>query len=156
MHLKLTKHGRFCQQNNQLPTKSHDELKDNSITQMVSEKTILAQHLSWHWEVRTTPVIVRRYTLVCLLYRCTHTFRWVEYECNFCPCFLSTCLLLNSFSLMQVCRLQQTLMASAVSRWSRNLGLHSTSTLTQLTLHTQSKTEMLQYTCILHALNTTL
>ena len=31
MHLTLTKHGRFCKQNNQLPTKSHDELKDNSI-----------------------------------------------------------------------------------------------------------------------------
>ena len=30
MHLKLTKHGRFCEQDNQLPTKSHDELKDNS------------------------------------------------------------------------------------------------------------------------------
>jgi hypothetical protein len=30
MHQKLTKHGRFCKQNNQLPTKSHDELKDNS------------------------------------------------------------------------------------------------------------------------------
>ena len=31
MHQKLTKHGRFCKQNNQLPTKSHDELEDNSI-----------------------------------------------------------------------------------------------------------------------------
>jgi hypothetical protein len=31
MHQKLTKHGKFCKQNNQLPTKSHDELKDNSI-----------------------------------------------------------------------------------------------------------------------------
>ena len=31
MHLKLTKHGRYCKQNNQLPTKSPDELKDNSI-----------------------------------------------------------------------------------------------------------------------------
>jgi hypothetical protein len=31
MHQKLTKRGRFCKQNNQLPTKSHDELKDNSI-----------------------------------------------------------------------------------------------------------------------------
>ena len=31
MHLKLTQHGRLCMQNNQLPTKSHDELKDNSI-----------------------------------------------------------------------------------------------------------------------------
>jgi hypothetical protein len=31
MHQKLTKHGRFCKQNNQLPTKSHVELKDNSI-----------------------------------------------------------------------------------------------------------------------------
>jgi hypothetical protein len=29
MHQKHTKHGRFCKQNNQLPTKSHDELKDN-------------------------------------------------------------------------------------------------------------------------------
>ena len=30
MHLKVTKHGRFCKQKNQLPTKTHDELKDNS------------------------------------------------------------------------------------------------------------------------------
>ena len=27
MHLKITKHGKFRKQNNQLPTKSHDELK---------------------------------------------------------------------------------------------------------------------------------
>jgi hypothetical protein len=33
MHQKLTKHGRFCKQNNQLPTKTHVELKDNSIGQ---------------------------------------------------------------------------------------------------------------------------
>jgi hypothetical protein len=26
---KLTKHGRFCKQNNQLPTQTHVELKDN-------------------------------------------------------------------------------------------------------------------------------
>jgi hypothetical protein len=31
MHHKFTKHGRFCKQNNQLPTKTHVELKDNSI-----------------------------------------------------------------------------------------------------------------------------
>jgi hypothetical protein len=31
MHQKLTKHGRFYKQNNQLPAKSHDELKGNSI-----------------------------------------------------------------------------------------------------------------------------
>jgi hypothetical protein len=31
MHQKLTKHGRFCKQNNQLPTKTPDELEDNSI-----------------------------------------------------------------------------------------------------------------------------
>ena len=31
MHQKLTKHGKFCKQNNQLPTKSHDELEDTSI-----------------------------------------------------------------------------------------------------------------------------
>ena len=30
MHLKLTKHGRFYKQNNELPTKSHNELKDIS------------------------------------------------------------------------------------------------------------------------------
>jgi ribosomal protein S30 len=30
MHQKLTKHGKICKQNNQLPTKSHVELKDNS------------------------------------------------------------------------------------------------------------------------------
>jgi hypothetical protein len=32
MHHKLTKHGKFCKQNNQLPTKTHVELKDNSNT----------------------------------------------------------------------------------------------------------------------------
>jgi hypothetical protein len=32
MHQKFTKHGKFCDQNNQLHTKNHDELKDNSIT----------------------------------------------------------------------------------------------------------------------------
>ena len=31
IHHDYTKHGRFCKQNNQLPFKSHDELKDNSI-----------------------------------------------------------------------------------------------------------------------------
>jgi hypothetical protein len=31
MHKKLTKHERFCKQINQLPTKSHVELEDNSI-----------------------------------------------------------------------------------------------------------------------------
>jgi hypothetical protein len=36
MHQKLTKHGRFCKQNNQIPTKSHNELKDNSIYKGVS------------------------------------------------------------------------------------------------------------------------
>ena len=30
MHLKLTKHEKFCKQNNQLPTQSHGELEDNS------------------------------------------------------------------------------------------------------------------------------
>jgi hypothetical protein len=31
MHQKLTKYGRFSKHNNQLPTKSHDELEDSSI-----------------------------------------------------------------------------------------------------------------------------
>jgi hypothetical protein len=36
MHQKLTKHRKFCKQNNQLPTKTHVELKDNmlAISQM--------------------------------------------------------------------------------------------------------------------------
>jgi hypothetical protein len=36
MHQKLTKHEKFCKQNNQLSTKSHVELKDNSIDLQVS------------------------------------------------------------------------------------------------------------------------
>jgi hypothetical protein len=36
MHQKLTKHGRFFKQNNQLPTKSHVELKDNPIVISIS------------------------------------------------------------------------------------------------------------------------
>ena len=39
MHLKLTKHGRFCKKNNQLLTKIHDELKDNFITKFIVEAT---------------------------------------------------------------------------------------------------------------------
>ena len=35
MHQNLTKHGRFCKENNQLPTKSHVELKDNSIVTLI-------------------------------------------------------------------------------------------------------------------------
>ena len=30
MHQKLTKHGRYFKQHNELPTKKHDELEDNS------------------------------------------------------------------------------------------------------------------------------
>ena len=42
MHLKLTKHGMFCKQNNQLPTKSHDVLEDNSIsTQMLVDEVCM-------------------------------------------------------------------------------------------------------------------
>jgi hypothetical protein len=41
MHQKLTKPGRFCKQNNQLPTKSHVELKDNS-----NERTTFGQEFS--------------------------------------------------------------------------------------------------------------
>jgi hypothetical protein len=39
MHQKLTKHGRFCKQNNQLPTRSHVELKDNYIMS-ISTKSV--------------------------------------------------------------------------------------------------------------------
>ena len=46
MHQKLTKHKRFCKQNNQLPTKSHDELKDNSIIQFLSDMCL---HVVCSW-----------------------------------------------------------------------------------------------------------
>ena len=55
MHLKLTKHGRFCKQNDQLPTKSHDELEDNSIIpitfeivhSLADEKRLDGQQILW-------------------------------------------------------------------------------------------------------------
>jgi hypothetical protein len=41
MHQNLTKHERFCKQNNQLPTRSRDELEDNSIvTEYYQNETI--------------------------------------------------------------------------------------------------------------------
>ena len=42
IHQEVTKHGKFCKQNNQLPTKIHVELEDNSI--MTSFHSILYQH----------------------------------------------------------------------------------------------------------------
>ena len=45
MHHKLTKHGGFCKQNNQLPTKTHVELKDNSIN-FQSSKSVLTFNMS--------------------------------------------------------------------------------------------------------------
>jgi hypothetical protein len=43
MHHKLTKHGSFSKQNNQFPTKTHVELKDNSIAmQEVEFQSILS------------------------------------------------------------------------------------------------------------------
>ena len=38
MHQKLTKHEKFCKQNNQLLTKNHDELEDNSIVCKITDK----------------------------------------------------------------------------------------------------------------------
>jgi hypothetical protein len=40
MYQRLTKYGRFCKQNNQLLTKSHNELKDNSISSVVMISTL--------------------------------------------------------------------------------------------------------------------
>jgi hypothetical protein len=47
MHQKLTKHGKFCKQNNQLPTKSHVELKDTSnvLGNFGGEGAILRVHI---------------------------------------------------------------------------------------------------------------
>jgi hypothetical protein len=47
MHHKLTKHGRFCKQNNQLPTKIHVELKNNSIGQSKLMATSLQPVKFW-------------------------------------------------------------------------------------------------------------
>ena len=45
MDLKLTKHESFCKRNNQLPTKSHDELKNNyNVPQQVG-------HVWWAWDL---------------------------------------------------------------------------------------------------------
>ena len=41
MHLKLTKHRKYCKKNSQLPTKSHDELKGNSIVSGLIEHVYL-------------------------------------------------------------------------------------------------------------------
>ena len=38
MHPKLTEHGKLCMRNNQLPTKTLVELKDNSIVYWISYK----------------------------------------------------------------------------------------------------------------------
>ena len=53
MHPKLTKHGRFSKQNNQLPTKSHDELKDNSNVRTkpmrnVGSTSVWSSLVHWH------------------------------------------------------------------------------------------------------------
>jgi hypothetical protein len=44
MHHKLTKHGRFCKVNNQLPTKIHVELKDISNT---FQKLYQFERITW-------------------------------------------------------------------------------------------------------------
>jgi len=46
MHHKLTKHERFCKQNNQLPTKTHVELKANSNMQALKVNKVKQLFLS--------------------------------------------------------------------------------------------------------------
>jgi hypothetical protein len=53
MHHKLTKHGKFCKQNNQLPTKTHVELKDNSIEPV--NPTVFNGHPLTQDEVKCLP-----------------------------------------------------------------------------------------------------
>ena len=61
MHLKLTKHGRFCKQNNQLPTKSHDELEDNSILSQIVPRELKPVSrftlVLWHNHIITNQVL---------------------------------------------------------------------------------------------------
>jgi hypothetical protein len=61
MHHKLTKHGRLCKQNNQLPTKTHVELKDNSIMY-----TLMLEHTMF----QQASIYVFTYETMCLI--CTH------------------------------------------------------------------------------------
>ena len=53
MHHKLTKHGRFCKQNNQLPTKTHVELKDNSNITKDSSTTYTSHKLCYQCTLET-------------------------------------------------------------------------------------------------------
>jgi hypothetical protein len=59
---KLTKHRRFCKQNNQLPNKSHDELEDNSNSSRALRKRgpweYCSPFLVWHlWETQKCRII---------------------------------------------------------------------------------------------------
>jgi hypothetical protein len=58
MHHKLTKHGRFCKQNNQLPTKTHVELKDNSIVQKIFKYPKQSLHTLQNKDVHTFNVMI--------------------------------------------------------------------------------------------------
>jgi hypothetical protein len=46
MHRKSTEHGRYYTKNNQLPTKSHVELKDNSIENITAVVLALISSLN--------------------------------------------------------------------------------------------------------------
>jgi hypothetical protein len=50
MHQNLTKHGRFCKQDNQLPTKSHDELKDNAYVAIIYMESVALPYRVCHPE----------------------------------------------------------------------------------------------------------
>ena len=46
MHQKLNKHGKYCMQNNQLPTQSLVELMDNSIVVMIANN-FMSLYKTW-------------------------------------------------------------------------------------------------------------
>jgi hypothetical protein len=71
MHHKLTKHGRFCKQNNQLPTKTHVELKENSIVVGIHVKELISKRMFFFPKYPENPVknVTSLFTLLCWSYK---------------------------------------------------------------------------------------
>jgi hypothetical protein len=66
MHQKPTKHGRLCKQNNQLPTKSHVEFKDNSNSSISSFLYILVDILFHFMCVMEHQLLISQVTAWCV------------------------------------------------------------------------------------------
>jgi hypothetical protein len=79
MHQKLTKHGRFCKQNNQLPTRSHDELEDNDFVELEHGYQVLLRHMPNYFESNLDITSCNQScSLKWLLFTCTLIFLHVK------------------------------------------------------------------------------